>query len=95
VLCAHLSVPAADLQAGQALQRVLLAATAFGLAVSPLAQVVEVPETREQLRRLVRSARPPQAVLRIGRGRRVPATPRRRVVELLDPHDTPDSEPVR
>ncbi len=95
VLTAHLSGPVADLRAGQALQRVLLTATAEGLAVSFLSQVVEVPEIREQLRHLVRSPHAPHAVLRIGRGWPVPATPRRRVVDLLDPHDTPDPEPVR
>jgi hypothetical protein len=77
----------------QALQRVLLTATAEGPAVSFLSQVVEVPEVREQVSRLLRSPRPPQAVLRIGRGWPVPGTPRRRVVDLLDPHGTPD--PVR
>jgi nitroreductase len=95
VLTSHLAGPMGDLQAGQALQRVLLTATADGLAVSPLSQVVEVLQTREQLRHLLRSARPPHAVLRIGRGWPVPATPRRRVVDVLDPHDTPDPETVR
>ncbi len=76
VLTAHLTGDRADVQAGQALQRVLLAATASGLAVSFLSQVVEVPRTREELRRLVGGSRPPQAVLRIGRGWPVAATPR-------------------
>jgi nitroreductase len=95
VLTAHLPGPTGDLQAGQALQRVLLTATAEGLAVSPLSQVVEVLETREQLRHLIGSTRAPHAALRIGRGWPVPATPRRQVVDLLDPHGTPDQEPTR
>ena len=64
----------AEVQVGQALQRVLLTATAAGLATSLLRQVVEVPQTREELRRLFAAARPPQAVLRIGWPRAV--TPR-------------------
>lgn len=89
VLSSHLSGQAAEIGVGQALERVLLAATAEGLAVSFLSQVVEVPGTREQLRRLVRGMQPPQAVLRIGRGWPVPATPRLPVDELLL-----DREPV-
>jgi hypothetical protein len=85
VLTAHLAGDRADVQAGQALQRVLLAATVSGLAVSFLSQVVEVPRTREELRRLVGGSRPPQAVLRIGRGWPVAATPRRAAVDLLLP----------
>ena len=64
----------AEVQVGQALQRVLLTATAAGLATSLLRQVVEVPQTREELRRLFAAARPPQAVLRIGCPR--PVAPR-------------------
>ncbi|WP_214404357.1 Acg family FMN-binding oxidoreductase [Pseudonocardia lacus] len=88
VLTSHLTGRTGDLQAGQALQRVLLTATADGLAASFLSQVVEVPETREQLRHLLRVTRPPQVVLRIGRGYPVPATPRRPVTDLLDPRPT-------
>lgn len=66
LLTSHLSGTMAEVQVGQALQRVLLTATAAGLATSSLRQVVEVPQTREELRRLFGGARPPQAVLRIG-----------------------------
>ena len=75
VLTSHLAGTAAEVQVGQALQRVLLTATAAGLATSFLRQVVEVPQTREELRRLFGGTRPPQAVLRIGWPRAV--TPRR------------------
>lgn len=95
VLTTHLAGPMADVQAGQALQRVLLTATADGLAVSPLSQVVEVMETREQLRHLIRSTRAPHAVLRIGRGWPVSGAPRRPLVDLLDPSGTSDPEPAR
>lgn len=83
VLTSNLSGPRAEVQVGQALQRVLLTATADGLAVSFLSQVVEVAETREALRRLIGATRPPQAVLRIGHGWPVGGTPRRRVADLL------------
>jgi len=83
VLTSHLSGPTAEVQVGQALQRVLLTATASGLATSFLSQIVEVSQTREELRRLIGGTRPPQAVLRIGRGWPVVATPRREVQDLL------------
>ncbi|MFC4944918.1 Acg family FMN-binding oxidoreductase [Pseudonocardia sp. GCM10023141] len=85
VLTSHLSGERAEIQVGMALQRVLLTATARGLAVSFLSQVVEVTGFREQLRRLIGGTRPPQAVLRIGRGWPVAATPRRAVADLLMP----------
>jgi nitroreductase len=66
LLTSHLSGTMAEVQVGQALQRVLLTATAAGLATSLLRQVVDVPRTREELRRLVGGTRPPQAVLGIG-----------------------------
>ncbi|MBW0133844.1 Acg family FMN-binding oxidoreductase [Pseudonocardia abyssalis] len=83
VLTSHLSGQRAEVQAGQALQRVLLAATADGLAVSFLSQIVEVPGPRDQLRMLIGATRPPQVVLRIGRGWPVMATPRLPVADLI------------
>ncbi|MDT7709598.1 MAG: hypothetical protein QOG20_5205 [Pseudonocardiales bacterium] len=85
VLSAHLTGARGDIQVGQALERVLLTATVDGLAASFLSQIVEVPPTREELRRLVGGTRPPQAVLRIGHGYPVTATPRRPVTDLLAP----------
>jgi len=85
VLSPYLAGPAADIRAGQALQRILLTATVLGLAVSFLSQLVEVTAAREELRRLISSTRPPLAVLRIGRGYPVPATPRRAVADLIIP----------
>lgn len=83
VLTSHLSGPHADVRAGEALQRVLLTATAEGLAVSFLSQLIEVGWARDELRRLVGAPLPPQAVLRVGRGWPVVATPRRPVADLL------------
>jgi hypothetical protein len=67
------------------MQRVLLTATVDGLAVSFLSQLVEVPDVREELRRLVGAAHPPVAVLRIGRGWPTTRTPRRPLADLIRP----------
>ena len=75
--------PLARLQAGQAMQRVLLTATAHGLAASFLSHVVEVPQTRLQLRIMIGGGLWPQTVLRIGYGSPVAATPRRDVDDVL------------
>jgi nitroreductase len=85
VLTTHGIGPDAEIQAGQAMQRVLLTATAEGLATSFLSHVVEVPQAREELRRLIGATRLPQVVLRIGHGWPVPATPRRSAADLLEP----------
>lgn len=85
VLSAHLHGPHADLQAGQAMQRVLLTATTHGLSASFLSQIIEVPQTRENLRRIIQGTRPPHVVLRIGYGQPLPPTPRRPVADLLGP----------
>ena len=88
-LIPHVTGPAAEVRAGEAMQRVLLTATAEGLAVSFLSQLVEVPDAREALRRLVGAVRPPLAVLRIGHGPPTGRTPRRPMAELMLP-DVPD-----
>ncbi len=85
VLSASLFGSSADVSCGQAMQRVLLTATADGLATSLLSHVIEVDQTREELRRLLRAPHAPQVLLRIGHGWPVPATPRRPVAELLIP----------
>jgi nitroreductase len=80
VLSVHAEGAREDVRAGEALQHVLLAATVRGLSVSFLSQLVEVPEVREQVRKLLArgtgATRPPVAVLRIGHGTPLPATPR-------------------
>lgn len=70
------------IRAGQALQRVLLAATWKGLAATPISQPVEVPAVR---RRLLEPSTglSVQMVLRIGYGTTTGATPRRRLAEVL------------
>lgn len=71
--------PLARLQAGQAMQRVLLTATDAGLSASLLYPVVKVPETRKLLREQIVGGLWPQAVLRLGYGSPVGTNPRRDV----------------
>ena len=85
VLTSYAFGPYADVAAGQAMQRVLLTATAEGLTASFLSQLIEVDRAREELRRLIGGPQGPQVVLRIGRGWPVSATPRRSVDDLLLP----------
>lgn len=88
VLTSPFTGPMGDLHVGEALQRVLLTATLDGLAVSFLSQLVEVPDVRDAVQRLIGTIRPPQVVLRIGYGSPMVRTPRRAVADLpLDPDD--------
>lgn len=66
VLATAHDLPLAHLQAGQALQRVLLTATVHGLGASFVAPPVEVAPIRDRLRTLLGGALWPQAVLRLG-----------------------------
>ncbi len=74
-----------QLTAGEVLSRVWLGATAGGLSVVPLSQVVQVAETRSTLEQLL--GRPPQVLLRLGWqqiGRDgLTRTPRRTVDDVL------------
>lgn len=83
VLCSFHDGPLAELQTGQAMQRVLLTATTLGLSASFMSQPVEVRAVRDELRRALGGTLVPQTVLRIGFGTPVPATPRRPVEEML------------
>lgn len=71
------------LNAGQALQRVLLTVTANGLHASFLNQPIEVKELRSALGSLCGQQGYPQVLLRIGRGSGTRHTPRRPVSEVL------------
>jgi nitroreductase len=71
------------LEVGRAMQRLLLRATASGLAVSFLSQPIEVPEARRRLRRDVGEAGHPQVLLRVGHGPVARPTPRRPVDLVL------------
>jgi hypothetical protein len=69
--------------AGEALQRVLLRATAAGLTASYLNQAIEVPELRPRLRDAIGEAGLPQIMIRLGYGLEAPPTPRRELEEVL------------
>lgn len=70
------------LDAGQAMERVLLQATASGLSASFLNQPLEIPELRHELATLLRHEGYPQMVLRMGYGAEVLPTPRRRLDDV-------------
>jgi nitroreductase len=80
--------PMSWLRCGEALSELWLSATAAGLSVVPLSQVVEVEETRSALEHEV-LGRPPQILVRIGwqeiSRRELPRTPRRPVNQVLLP----------
>jgi hypothetical protein len=71
------------LQAGEALQRVLLRAAAAGLFASYFAQPIESPDLRSRLAEAIGDPGAPQVVFRLGYGLEPRATPRRAVDEVL------------
>ncbi|MFG1605175.1 Acg family FMN-binding oxidoreductase [Actinoplanes sp. NPDC049265] len=75
--------PADQIAAGQALQRVLLTATAAGLATSMISQPIEVPAARDQLRRSLRRTGTPQIAIRVGYGDPGRLSPRRDLADVL------------
>jgi hypothetical protein len=82
------------LQAGQALQRVLLTATARGVASSLLTQPLEIPQLRRRLTDPA-SGWAPQAIVRLGYTRRSGAwTPRRPLGDVVLPPRPGASTPV-
>ena len=83
VVCSNYAGRLAELVAGQAMQRLLLVATAHGLAASFVSQPLEVPDTATRLQVLVGGSLVPQTILRIGYGSPVPATPRRPLEDVL------------
>jgi nitroreductase len=78
-----------QLRAGEALSAVLLQATRFGLATSPLSQPLEIGATRQVLQDdVLDGTLSPQIVLRIGwapADAPLPPTPRRPVAQIIDP----------
>ncbi len=77
------------LRAGQALERLVLTATAENLSVSYLDQAIERPETRPLLRDPLAPYGEPQMMLRIGYGRPGGVTPRRGLAEVIDEPEAP------
>jgi hypothetical protein len=85
VLISDRDSPIHWLRAGQALERVLLCATAEGLSASYLNSPVQVPAFREALARIAGQVGLPQVVLRVGyAGARRP-NPRRPLAEVIKP----------
>jgi len=80
--------PGAWLQAGQALESVLLHAQSEGVCASYLNQPIEVADLRPQLASVVGLGGFPQVLLRLGYGPEAPPTPRHSVHSRLIPHDT-------
>ncbi len=83
VLGTEQDTPTAWLQAGQALQHVLLAARAEEVWASFLCQPIEVPELRPAVADLAGGTGHPQVLLRLGYGPEVPPAPRRSPREML------------
>jgi hypothetical protein len=77
--------PVELLRGGAALARLLLLARASGVFASYLNQPVEVEDLRPEVERLVQATGRAQLILRLGKGRPVPPTPRRRVEEVVLP----------
>jgi hypothetical protein len=84
VLGTHGDTAADQVQAGQALQRVLLTATDRGLAASLVSQPIEVGSVREQLRLALGRHAPPQVLVRFGYANPAPPSGRRPVAEVAD-----------
>lgn len=76
--------PAAWVQAGEALERVLLEATQLGYVASPLTQLIEVAATNALLRQQLQLNMNPHVLLRIGQAATTPASRRRRLVDVLE-----------
>ncbi len=76
--------PFDDVLAGMALQRVLLTATDAGLAASMLSQPIEVPQARDELRRVLRRLGTPQMIIRLGFGQPTTSSPRRPIDSVID-----------
>lgn len=72
-------LPISHVQAGQALEHVLLTAAARGLGASLVAPPLERPDRRREVRELLGGTGWPQAILRVGHGGLPRGTPRRRL----------------
>jgi nitroreductase len=83
LLATSVDEPADWVSAGQALQRVLLAASAHGVAAALHSQPLELPELREFIRRRLTGRAHPQMLLRLGATDQVTASVRRPVEEVL------------
>jgi hypothetical protein len=83
MLATRADQPADWIRSGQALQRVLLAANASGIAAALHSQPLEVPELREFIRIRLNGRAYPQMLLRFGATDKVITSTRRPVEEVL------------
>jgi nitroreductase len=83
VLATRYDGPIEWLRAGQALEHVLLEATARGVSYSLLNQAIEHEELRGQVNDPLGPWQRPQSVIRFGYGTPVPPTPRRPAEDVL------------
>jgi hypothetical protein len=74
---------AAWLTAGQALERLLLAAANAGVTASYLNQPIELGALRERLRTTLAIDSVPQLLLRVGQGKPAAHSPRRPLAEVV------------
>jgi nitroreductase len=81
------------LRAGQAMERVLLEATAQGLSTSLLNQAIEHDELRWLINDPLGPWRRPQTIIRFGYGPLVPPTPRRPIADVLLARPEPEVPP--
>lgn len=83
VLGTETDTPTAWMEAGQALQHVLLHASSVGVSASYLNQPIEVAAIRPRLRDLLGESGFPQLLLRMGCGPDIEPTPRRPLHDVL------------
>jgi hypothetical protein len=83
LLTTSVGQPVDWIRSGQALQRVLLAASAHGVATALHSQSMELPDLREFIRLRLSGRAYPQMLLRFGATDKVAASVRRPVEEVL------------
>lgn len=83
VLATSVDAPVDWIRSGQALQRVLLTASVYGIAAALHSQPLELPELREFIRVRLSVRAYPQMLLRFGATDEAPATVRRPVEQVL------------
>lgn len=82
-ICTKEDEPESWLRAGQALQRLLLEATALGYATGMPSETIEVPPAREHFRASLGKDLQPHAIVRLGRAPDSRAVGRRRMVDVI------------
>ncbi|MEV7037549.1 hypothetical protein [Amycolatopsis sp. NPDC051061] len=73
----------ARLQAGQAMQRVLLTTTAAGISAALSSQAMALPAARRELRQLLGGGLWPQIMLRLGHGTAVPSSAQAQLEDVV------------